>query len=363
MEAIRKYIVIISMILTTNLFATVRWITNTGNDSNDGSTELLAKATFTDTFNDYATAGDTIIVYGTVTGEFYPGSDDDGIANDNRTYIMTKSVYENGWSIGVTDTTILFDATITRNSGYYTASFDNVSYMTLIGLIFDKGTTGSGGGTIAYWGTGIGNEFYNCRIMNTNSTTGDDIITGTVAPSGSALSFYNCWFLSYTRKNAAMQIDLYQSNMNIVNCTFYGAFEESILDIWDFHDNGLLTVKNCILYNKRPSTGMQIIKITTDTDNQQYQFDYNIHYRDYDVTYEWYFNANIATFTTWQDSLQFYSVSNEVNSAFQDPDILYTTTTCVPNTQYNCVNLGYGSIIGAYQFGNTDILNRIIIID
>jgi len=358
-------LIILLLLVPSLVFADVYYVHKDGNDANDGSSWALAKESGRAVFDSYDINGDTIIVGGDINAGvtnscLYAESGEDGVT------FIDSLFYENwdSWTVGNTDTTkFAGSSSVSWSSGYAFLS-QGGSNCKFYGIHFIGRISGQN--VLLNTGTPDGIKFYNCTFTNNANNYFDLFATGAGVTGNIEVSFYNCRFLT-SEYNVQDGIRTFSTGaevtLNVYNCTFYGDFIFSAAIKCADSEGTEWNIHNSIIQNTSSLTADYIFSHVYPEAFGSHSLDYNIYYSGL-ISNQWYWQADINGFSVWQDSLQNYDINNEVNSLYQDPDLLYTTTTCVPNTPVTCSDLGYGTTIGWFQFpvASTDILNRIIIV-
>jgi hypothetical protein len=363
-----KKLIVVLMLVASPCFATTYWVDGTGgNDANDGLTEGNAKATTQDVLDDYTlVGGDRVICKNNISSAYVP-DDDEGSAG-NPLYIDDYNIYVNGMNQTLTDTTKLWNSTLSTSTGTNVINLNGVGSYTIfrgINILYNS----SSDDVIISAGEG-GIRFQQCRFI-----IGGVTLTGMYTSyNNTGVGFYGCWFIS-TAAGGSMpvcSIDMSQnvacsndSVIKVINCTMSGRFEYQP----SFHEgsdnrNRNVHMYNTIVYQTNSSSYWTLIGVNSPDccSCTEWLLDYNIWKST--GTDRWIFNGGKTSFATFQSAAQGLDASNSVNSLNQDPDIKYISTTCVPNNPVACVDLGWGDEIGAYQTTESggSSVQRIIII-
>lgn len=315
-----KYLTIILLVLLPiNLFGANVWYTSARGNNGDATSWATGK-----NYIHWVTElvgfvnGDTIVVgTGVLVGTMI-----------HEAYCIDSLSYNDGFTIGTTDTTKLWGGDITVSAGALdgTGAAPDCQF---IGIDFVK----TGAGHIIAPGLG-GWTFYNCRFRGTANN--NEIGRFGSASTTDTTFLYNCEILCPANTRGFWITNA--STIVAVNCTFYGQVTPALQ-----MTSGNTQIKNCIFQN---TTVGAIISHGTPT-GKTHDWDYNIYYGDSGQTWTW--EIGVSTFSVWQDSLQNYDVGNEVNSLQQDPTLQFVSTTCVPSSAVSCPDLGYGDEVGWFQ--------------
>jgi hypothetical protein len=270
--------------------------------------------------------------------------------------------YENAslLSQGITDTSLIQGSFWELEYGDINFS-GNENYHKFFGIYFKMTENGSvvlnntnGDPTKKYY-------FEQCKFNRMSATSGGDIVTA--YGNDSVFTYFNnCLFLSDASNSTRLFHAASSQNIRIIlnNCTIY-YYANRIFD-YASYDSGWLEIYNSIIYNTTTSTNYGILYWCNGAIEEDiFRGDSNIWYRSSAATHPFVWEDGISSFSAWQDSTQRLDPSNEVNSLFQDPDLLYVTTTCVPNVPVTCPDLGYGTDIGWYQLSSTSRSQIILI--
>lgn len=346
-----KRIIFIILLWALPCWATTRFVGQGGDDGNDGLTYETRYATFMNLMTDFNCSGDTVVVSGANTFEIVIGAADAGTVND-RTYVIGYDVYTNDYDSDITDTTMIWAASCSTS---YAINLTDAAFVTIIGL--DLHVSGA---------SGLINDdcdsliFEQCRLsLSYNSSLIDlDTNADTDVYLNNCLLIFLGWYGIKLEDNCG--------SIHLNHCTLYGSLAYRTINNQS-NPTGVLELTNSVIWNTNSGSLSGLMRISAPQGAAGIEIDYNSWWRTNKAQYWNWSGVWVATFAAHQDSAAFWGATNETHSYYQDPDLLYLSTTCVPDTDSPLIGTASDERdIGWYQRTPppaSSSLQRIIIVE
>lgn len=311
--------------------------TETGSDTDLGSTWTDAWATISESNNNNLAEGDTLIVAdGSYAETFNPTPDG---ASDRKITLIDSLRYTDGWDEADPDT--LWPTIITGSDARsYGLQFSGDDYWNVIGFQITECNLYS-----VSWDNSDGNRIQQCNITGTPSSS--DAWAIRMTSGSSADSVISC-LVNTTSFHRFQILNNATGSIYVVNNTFYGNNWDSVIEL---QSASAATFENNIVENTSTTSGDRVVVVTNA--GTVGTFDYNT----YDIDnagdpWESPSSTTYSTLSAWRTWVQANGdADGEDNSYDQEPVLVRPTTVGIIaySDSEAGVDRGYGTRQGYYQ--------------